>query len=291
MIFVENVGPGNVVLSSYSYMRDPLGLITRDVENTGRTVDYTYDADHRLTMEAIVDASAGNRTMQYTFDAAGNRLSRVDSIDGTTTYSNDINDRLTRTTLGSTTTKYAYDNNGNMLSALTPAGDQTSVSWDLLNRLIRIQTSGPNLGSHVTTFQYDYTGNRVGQTVDAQATRFLLDTHAALAQVVLEYTAGGVIKASYTLGNKLISQLAGGQRLYYGFDFLYLGEQRDPQSGLDYLRARYHDPNLGRFPSATTRSWGTRACRFRSTTISTAARIRSITSTRPDTTTPPRFPT
>src|SRR5205823_5878191 len=122
-----------------------------------------------------------------------------------------------------------------------------------------------------------------------QTTRFLLDTRVALAQVILEYTPGGVIKASYTFGNKLISQLAGGQRLYYGYDghsgvrlmtnsahavvatntydafgrmlastgpsgnsFLYRGEQRDMLSGLSYLRARYYDPNLGRFLSRDT---------------------------------------
>ena len=31
--------------------------------------------------------------------------------------------------------------------------------------------------------------------------------------------------------------------------YQFAGEQRDPQTGLGYLRARYYDPNLGRFIS------------------------------------------
>jgi RHS repeat-associated protein len=31
--------------------------------------------------------------------------------------------------------------------------------------------------------------------------------------------------------------------------FLFAGEQRDSATGLDYLRARYYDPDLGRFIS------------------------------------------
>jgi RHS repeat-associated protein len=32
-------------------------------------------------------------------------------------------------------------------------------------------------------------------------------------------------------------------------DFLFSGEQRDVESGLYYLRARYYDPAIGRFLS------------------------------------------
>ena len=35
----------------------------------------------------------------------------------------------------------------------------------------------------------------------------------------------------------------------YGNSFQFAGEQRDSSTGLDYLRARYYDPSLGRFIS------------------------------------------
>ena len=47
-----------------------------------------------LLDEMISDDDAGNRTIHYTYDAVGNRLSRSDSNEGLTTYAYDANDRL-----------------------------------------------------------------------------------------------------------------------------------------------------------------------------------------------------
>ena len=72
------------------------------VEYPERVVEYSYDALYRLTAEQVTDPN-GDRTTTYSFDATGNRLSRVVSCDpactgeveaGTTTYVYDANDRL-----------------------------------------------------------------------------------------------------------------------------------------------------------------------------------------------------
>ena len=43
----------------------------------GRPSNYTYDELYRLTREAVTgDPAAKNGTVDYTFDAVGNRLSR-----------------------------------------------------------------------------------------------------------------------------------------------------------------------------------------------------------------------
>src|SRR5262249_42858950 len=121
---------------------------------------------------------------------------------------------------------------------------------------------------------------------DGQVTHYLIDTVQAYPQVLLEYSPGGVIIASYVYGNGLISQNRGGaQSIFlvdglgstraltsssgtltdtYAYDafgrtlgqsgstlnpYLFAGQQRDFATGLDYLRARYLDPNSGRFVS------------------------------------------
>src|SRR5436305_1522597 len=98
--------------------------------------------------------------------------------------------------------------------------------------------------------------------------------------------AGGVILVSYVYGNDLISQNRGGERSFYHVDglgstraltnssgvvtdryvydafgrtigqvgttgnvYLFAGEQRDANVGLDYLRARYLSVGTGRFMS------------------------------------------
>ena len=127
-------------------------------------------------------------------------------------------------------------------------------------------------------------GIRVSSTVDGDETRYLIDTIQPYAQVLEEYTPGGVIKVSYVYGNDLISQNRAGVKSFYAVDglgstraltnasgvvtdryiydafgrtigqvgstanvYLFAGEQRDPNVGLDYLRARYLDVGTGRF--------------------------------------------
>ncbi|MFM5983985.1 MAG: RHS repeat domain-containing protein, partial [Sphaerospermopsis kisseleviana] len=117
-----------------------------------------------------------------------------------------------------------------------------------------------------------------------EETRFLVDKNLDYAQVLEEYTPSKIIKASYIYGHDLISQLRDTERSFYHVDglgstraltdinglltdayayeafgemikqlgntqnsYLFAGEQRDPNLGLDYLRARYLDVNSGRF--------------------------------------------
>jgi RHS repeat-associated protein len=226
----------------------------------------------------------GNRTIDYTFDFVGNRLSRNDSVAGLTTYLYDANNRLTQTTLGSVVTEFAYDNNGSMIRRSN--GSETSVyDWfnDGENRLASVTTTKGNLTKQVE-FVYDAQGTRVAVIDDGDRTNYL--TGWSLPQVLLEYDEQGNILKDYAYGDGLIRSRTGGAEVFYHMDglgstrlltdvngivsdrynydaygvllthagtnnnsFLFAGEQRDSATGLDYLRARYYDPDLGRFIS------------------------------------------
>ena len=134
------------------------------------------------------------------------------------------------------------------------------------------------------TNEYDGDGVRIRQTVAGEETRFLVDKNRDYAQVLEEYTPSKIIKASYIYGHDLISQSRDTERSFYHVDglgstraltdisglltdayayeafgeiikqlgntqnsYLFAGEQRDPNLGLDYLRSRYLDINTGRF--------------------------------------------
>ena len=182
-----------------------------------------------------------------------------------------------------TTTTYSYDNNGNLLSRTTGNNTDTFV-YDAENRLISADTrTGTNPA--VTTYTYDDDGLRTGTTVGGATTSFLLDKNRAYAQVVLEQTGGTL--ATYAYGHRLVSQtrtglgsnfyLADGQLSTrqlvsqtglvtdrYTYDafgeiltsngttvnnYLFTGEQFDPNVSFYYLRARYYDQATGRFAS------------------------------------------
>src|SRR5687768_1434449 len=107
--------PSNTLIAEYVYQRNATGRITQVTEtHSSRTVVYDYDQVYRLTSEAITDPTNGNRTITYTYDDVGNRLTKVDSVDGTTTYAYNNNDRLLSFTDPSGSTSLSYDNNGNV---------------------------------------------------------------------------------------------------------------------------------------------------------------------------------
>ena len=287
LVFLENRSPSGVI-SSYRYTLAATGRRDAVVEDDGRRVDYDYDSLDRLAHEQITDIAFADRTIDYTYDPVGNRLTRTDTTEGLTHYTFDDNDQLLAETLAAGITQYTYDDNGNTLSK-TSATDRLFYDWDFENRLIGADTDGD--GAVDVTNQYDADGIRVAQAVSGEETRFLIDTVQPYQQVVAEYTPGGVLKVSYVHGLDLISQnrpadtgksfyhvdglgstraltnalgLVTDRYIYDAFGrtigqsgatdnvYLFAGEQRDLATGLDYLRARWMSPATGRFASRDT---------------------------------------
>ncbi len=265
---------GVATLASYRYTLGGMGERLK-VEEEGRTLTYTYDKLYRLTGEKAVGALPCDIT--YTYDAAGNRKTK---------------------TSGGVTTPFEYDAMGALLRegtvtyVVNAAGQRTKMTegtavteyqYDGLGRLSRVSAQD-GAATRSETYQYDYAGRRLSKTDAAGTTRFLYDVSGGLPVVVAEMTSTGDLKARYTYGHELLSQLRGATVSHYGFDghgdtrlltntsgavtdtytydafgetvartgttendFLYCGEQRDTLSGLYFLRARYMDPSSGVF--------------------------------------------
>jgi RHS repeat-associated protein len=267
---------GGEIISSYAYTLGPAGNRTGVVENTGRTVDYAYDATYKLTQESINDPVTGSQVISYTYDAVGNRLTK--NVDGAVTnHTYDPNDRL----LTENGTTYTYDDNGNTLSKAS-ATEAISYGYDYQNRLIDMIDG---VGGSQAEFVYDVDGIRVQKTVDGtDITNYLVDKNRDYAQVLEERNDVGSLEVSYVHGDDLISQQRGGVTSYYHYDgqmstralteateaatdnyvydafgilltstgatendYLYTGEQYDPNLGFYYLRSRYYDYVIGRF--------------------------------------------
>lgn len=279
---ISTVSAGGGV-ADLRYTLDAAGETTGLQELNGRNVRYSYDLLGRLVREQADDPVLAPRTIDYVYDAVGNRLTRDDSIEGLTSYLYDANDRVLTTTLAGQTTQYTYDKNGNNLSRVKNAVDQVFNHFDARNRLIAAEATDA-AGTHHLQYGYNSAGIRVAAIADGVETRSLIDTSGTYPQVVLEYRPSGLVVASYVRGIDLISQKSAGATLYTGADelgttrfltdalgvvtdrylydsfgrllqhsgnsgneFLFTGELRDSLLGLDYLRARYYDPNLGRF--------------------------------------------
>lgn len=245
-------------------------------ENTGRTVTYFYDELHRLTREQIVDPVNGNETISYTYDAVGNRLTMTDAT-GVIRYVYDRNNRL----LSAGNVTYSYDRNGNSTGKDGSDGHWTFV-YDCDNRLTRVVSP---VGV-TSAYSYDHDGARIASIENGVRTQFLIDKNVRFHQVVTDLDEANNPLVHYTYNDTQIlsrKQLSGGESYYledplqsirqltdagggitdtYRYDtfgrnlqtqestpnrYRYLSEENDVATDLVYLRARYLDPETGRF--------------------------------------------
>lgn len=205
----------------------------------------------------------------YTYDAVGNRLTK-DSDD----YTYDAADQLTD--LEGVT--FDYDENGNQTDR-----DSDTFDYDHENRLIESV-----IDSVTSTSEYNGDGLRMSHTVGMTTTSYVWDVASGLPVVLQDG------ENTYVYGLDLISATdsQGGQTYFlydglgsttellddtgdvtdaYTYDvfgairassgssanpWLFTGEQQDEDSGLQYLRARYYDPETGRFMSTDPISAG-----------------------------------
>jgi len=272
---------GEDIISSYKYTLDDVGHRLKVEEHEGRVVEYKYDDLYRLTEEAITDSNDAvndGRTINYTYDNVGNRLTKVDSSEGTSTYVYNENDWLLESTTDGIVTNYQYDDNGNLVTQ-TVNGETTAYIWDDQNRLIEAQTADGD----VVIYEYNDENIRVSTTVNGAKTTYLVDSNLPYAQVLEEYQDEN-IKAKYVHGLDLISIEQDGATSIYLVDglgstrtltdidgdvvatydyeafgdlidstgavennYLFTGEQFDGELGQYYLRDRYYDQGVGRF--------------------------------------------
>jgi RHS repeat-associated protein len=289
---------GAINLATYSYKLNATGQRTNAVEMLRQennayltnTLIWQYDGLYRLTNEALICSTSGaSYTNSYSYDLAGNRLTKAHTggTSETVAYAYDSNDKLTGETNGAAIATYLYDANGSLTNKTT-GSTVNSYAYNLENKLAAMAVNGTTNA----TYQYDSQGIRVSSTTGGSTTHYLIDAnnHTGYPQILEELpTVGGTPTTTYTIGNQVIAQETNGIVSYlmpdghsntrqlttangaisshYNYDaygvvqtgissttaeaaptsLLYCGEQYDANLHMYNLRARYYDPNNGRF--------------------------------------------
>ncbi len=282
LITITHKNSTDTVLASFDYTLDATGRRTRIIEHNGRTTDYSYDELYRLTGETITDAINGNYSASYQYDKVGNRTDEI--VDGMhTQYTYDDNDRLLQQ--GGTT--YTYDDNGNTLSEAIDNDQtqyQWDSRNRLVqhNKTTPIGNTTITLQYDIDKNRIEKT---VTESGSANSTQYIVDNNQDYAPVIHEVDRDTLAnRVTYTYGDDLLAQNRANLHQIYHYDglgstrlltdssgnttdiyqyeafgqilnqtgvsensYLFTGEQFDSTLGQYYLRARYYDPNNGRF--------------------------------------------
>ena len=132
------------VLAEIEYFYSDDGTLIGKAFN-GKRVNFEYDLRGQLL--AVKDVS-GKDLERYTYDPAGNRLSKT--INGvTTTYTYDKANQLVTSTVNGVTTHYKYDAAGRMIQA----GDKTYI-YNGRNKVSEVRQNGKTIAK----FEYNIDG-------------------------------------------------------------------------------------------------------------------------------------
>jgi RHS repeat-associated protein len=196
-----------------SYRFDPNGLLLNVTDPSGQMRNFIRDPQHFNLVSAVTgtgicpacgDPTEGNQT--YTFDSAGNPLTKTDALGNTTTFTHDpVFNKVTSVAdpLGNAW-KYTFDTAGNLLSATDPNGKATSL---VRNSFGQVTQSTDPLGN-VTTYSYDSFGD-IASTTDQLGNKSTFAYDAVSRLVELRDPLGVATQVSYDALDRKIATTRG----------------------------------------------------------------------------------
>lgn len=262
--------PDKQPLAAWSYAYDAVGRLTEATASTGKKVQYQYDAGGQL-----IECRNDGEVTQYRYGPGGNWESRK-SGETNVKYRSDKADRI----VAAGDEQLRYDENGNLVER--KSDDRTTrYQYGAENRLVAVALPD----GRKVSFGYAPTGERIWREDEKGRTWFVNDGLNLVAELdgqlklqarylhgpgiddVLSMQQGDDVFCLHAdpLGSvSWITDSAGRLAAERAFDvfgmprvkpggpdcrFAFTGREYDTAIGLYYYRARYYDPQLGRFLS------------------------------------------
>ena len=271
----------NGIIETTEYEYDGLKRLTNEAVKKGSNTDtYSYEYDDYGNRSKMTATGTEDYVTEYNYNnAQGNYTAllqkEVKTVEGEENPL-DLNSNVKQTV-------YTYDANGNQITK-TAEGKTETNTYDGLNQLI-----GFTDGEMTASYKYNASGLRYEKTVNGETINHVWDGNKQIVADVIDnqfyeadcYIRGTnlVAKYNYWNGDKseytYYTQNAHGDVVNltdkdgkvtksYRYDafgveknidendanaFRYCGEYYDKETATVYLRARYYDPDIGRFMS------------------------------------------
>jgi RHS repeat-associated protein len=201
-------------------------LIRRTNKTTGAVVEYTYDARDRLTDVSFKPSATGTlqRKVHYVYDPLNRRVSRSVDADGNGTYD-----------------QVEYYVNKGLRKSRDNAGDDV---------MLRLDATGKVIGRYLHGASVDEILAEENIAADGKSDVLwsLADHQGSVRDMIRVGTSGHASIVKHVMygpfGEKIADTDAAIANMYG-----YTGREFDKETGLQYNRARYYDPKLGRWIS------------------------------------------
>jgi len=245
-------GGGLSYTQTFGY--DALNRLTTAQENSGANWSQTNGYDRYGNR--WIDLGGGNQSLYFTtsnnritgasYDNAGNLLN-----DGYHSYAYDAENKISKV---DGTSAYVYDGNGERVRKLI--GENLRFIYGLSGQLIA-EYSG---STGALTKEYIYGPNGLVATIEpttinSNGTRYTTSDHLGSPRVISNSSAGVVSRHDYMPFGEEIGSGVGGRTVGSGFGVAeglrkkFTSHERDAETGLDYMQARYYSSGQGRFSS------------------------------------------
>ena len=194
---------------------------------------YEYDAINRLD---TIDDLLGTNDVAYEFDPNGNTLSKTEA-GLTTTLLYDIRDQLSEVRQDiSTLGRYGYDYDRRRILKLGDDGIRR-YSYDQLSVITEADVA------NATVSKYDHGLDQLVSLDNTVEARSFFHLDILRSTVSLSDAAGSTRQS-------IFYDAWGNERERVGAStnkFTYTGHEKDEETGLIYAKARFYDPDIGRF--------------------------------------------
>ena len=248
---VSYLGAGLSYTQSFGY--DELNRLTTSSESTGgwsQTNKYDRYGNRAIDLgggNQSLYFSAANRITNagYSYDAVGNLTN-----DGVQSFGYDAENKIT--TVNSVSDVYRYDGDGNRVRKNFASGEKVRMVYSGGLLIAEYDLTNGSLKK-----EYVYGAKGLLATIEpSTGTRYTTADHLGSPRVVTDSSAGVVSRHDYMPFGEELGSGVGGRMVGMGFSVSdgvrqkFTSHERDTETGLDYMKARYYQCVQGRFTSA-----------------------------------------